>query len=223
MCTELILNISEDDNCTVYCCRATTMQRSQEINFTLIISQSLQPASLSPTHTYTIISEASVTMENSVVSNGLPSWTGFKDNMNHNVLTGGVIVGAVFTLVVFLTLISIYFRRRKRRGRISNKPVYNLNGNRKYAIEHTDEANWITDPETGLIIATLTSRSNPSLSEAQILLNHREKIEVPFSALDLHEKLGDGTFGEIFKGALRNLAYPHRQPKPCIIKLLQSS
>ena len=199
------------------------MQRSQEINFTLIISQSLQPASLSPTHTYTIISKASVTMENSVDSDDPPSWTEFKGELKHNVLTGGVIIGAVFTLVAFLTLISIYFRRRKRRGRISNKPVYNLNGNRKYAIEHTDEANWITDPETGLIIATLTSRSNPSFSEAQILLNHREKIEVPFSALDLHEKLGNGTFGEIFKGALRNLAYPHRQPKPCIIKLLQSS
>ena len=199
------------------------MQKSQEINFTLIISQSLQPASLSPTHTHTIISEASVTMKNSVVSDDPPSWTGFKVDMNHNVLTGGVIVGAVFTIVVFLTLISIYFRRRKRRGRISNKPVYNFNGNRKYAIEHTDEANWITDPETGLIIATLTSRSNPSLSEAQILLSHREKMEVPFSALDLNEKLGDGTFGEIFKGALRNLAYPHRQPKPCIIKLLKSS
>ena len=200
------------------------MRRSQEINFTLMVSRPLKPASLELSPTHTIICETSVTMNNSVVSDDLPSWTEFKDDMDHSVLTEGVIIGAVFTSVVFLTLISIYFRRRKHRGRISNKLVYNFNGSRKYAIEHTDEGNWIRDPETGSIIATLTSRSNPSLSESQIkFLNHREKIEVPFSALDLYEKLGDGTFGEIFKGALRNLAYPHRQPKPCVIKLLKSS
>ena len=144
---------------------------------------------------------------------------------NHNLLTGGVIIGVVFASVVLLTLVSIYFRRRKQKGRVSNKLTYSFNRSRKVASEHTDENNWKSDPETGLIIATLTSKSNPSLSESQTLLIHREKLEVPFSALDLQEKLGSGTFGDVdlFKGALRNLSYPHRQPKPCVIKLLKSN
>jgi hypothetical protein len=192
------------------------MQGTQETNFTLIVTQPLQPPSLSPT--YDII-EASITTEN---SDDLPDLE-FKDDMDHSILTGGVIIAMVFILVVFLTLISIYVRRRKHRRRVSNKLAYNFNGSRKYAIERTDEANWIGDPETGLMIAALTSRSSPSHSESQVLFNHTEKLEVPFSALDLYEKLGDGTFGETFKGALRNLAYPHRQPKPCVIKLLKSS
>lgn len=221
-CTELILNISEDDNNTVYCCRATTMQGTQEASFTLVISPPHQ--SVSPSQTLTI-SVTSTTMEISVVSDDPPSRPKFKDMNHNNLLTGGVIIGVVFTLVALLTLVSIYFRKRKRRERVSNKLIYSFNGSRKDATEHTDEANWMGDPETGLLIATLTSRSNPSLSAAhdEVLFSHRGRLEIPFSALDLQEKLGGGTFGETFKGTLRNLDYPHRQPKPCVIKLLKSN
>lgn len=47
------------------------------------------------------------------------------------------------------------------------------------------------------------------------------KHEVPFSSLDLQEKLGTGDFGTTYKAALRNLCYPHRQPKLCVVKLLK--
>ena len=196
------------------------MQGTLEASFTLTTSPPHQSVSPFPTHT---ISEASITNEISVASDSddLSSHSKIKDM--DRILTGGLIVGVVVTSVALLTLFLIFFRKRKLKRRISNKLMYSFNGNRRDATEHTDEANWMGDPDTGLIIATLTSRSNPSLSEAQILSDHRGRPEVPFSALYLQEKLGNGTFGAIFKGALRNLSYPHRQPKPCVIKLLKSN
>ena len=230
MCTELIVNISEDDNRTVYCCRLTTMQDTLETSFTLTIIQP-QQQSVSPSSSQTLSTtiEASVTMDISIVSaDDPPSQTEHKyvNPINYNALTGGIIVGVVFISVVLLSLISVYLRRRKHRGKVSNKFMYNFNHGRQGASENTHEANnWKSDPETGLLIATLTSRSNPSLSEYQILLNHRETLEVPFSALDLQEKLRNGAFGDvdIYKGVLRNLDYHHRQPKPCVIKLLNGN
>ena len=217
--TELILIISDKDNNTVYCCRTTTVQGPQETSFTLIVSQPHQSVSPSPTHTVSGNSDTLFSVATPMVSDAnLPSRPDLKNNEEHT-LIGSVIVSVVVILVALLTLISIYCRKYKRKWKGSNN---NFNGSAKDA-EHIGEA-WnmgMSDLETGLF-ATLTGRGNPSFSP-QVLSAHGERLEVPFSALDLQDRLGNGTFGAIFKGALRNLAYPHRQPKPCVVKLLKSN
>lgn len=217
----------------MYCCRTTSIEGNQEATFTLIVNPQHEPVSPSSAHKHTsATSEASdildrvITTTVSVTSDDQPLRSEMKTE-NH-ILIGGAIVGIVFASVSLLTLVSVYYRKRTfREMGSSNKKMYSYScsGNRKDAqLSREARSMRIDDPETGLIIASLTSRDNPLFSmPALSLSNHENRLEVPFSALEFLDKLGNGIFGEVFKGTIRNLAYPHRQPKPCVIKLLKGN
>ena len=123
---------------------------------------------------------------------------------------GGATGGIVLTLIILSSLIVVVCKMSRMK--------YSSNSTIKH-VEH-GEGDCNTDTEMGLR-PQQTGYCGASLSPRVLNSCLKGRLEVPFSALDLQDKLGMGTFGTVYKAELRNLSYPHRQPKPCVVKILK--
>lgn len=121
---------------------------------------------------------------------------------------GGATGGIVLTLVILSSLIVVVFKMKVKYS--SKSMIKNA--------EHVEDD--CTDAEMGLR-PQLTGYCGASLSPRVLNSCLKGRLEVPFSALDLQDKLGKGAFGTVYTAKLQNLSYPHRQPKPCIVKILK--
>ena len=140
---------------------------------------------------------------------------------NHNfenwylIAMGGVIGGIFLALIILSALIVTVCKMSKIKDA---KLKYSSSSTTNHAENVKDDRS--TDAEMGLR-PQLTGCCGASLSPRVLNSCLKGRLEVPFSALNLQDKLGMGVFGTVFKAELRNLSYPHRQPKPCVVKILK--
>lgn len=128
---------------------------------------------------------------------------------------GGATSVIILTLIILSSLILVICKMNRVKD---TKVKHSSNCTTKHA-EHTQD-DWSTDAEIGLRPQPM-GYCGASMSPRVLNSCLKGRLEVPFSALDLQDTLGMGNFGTVYKAELRNLSYPHRQPKPCVVKILK--
>ena len=137
------------------------------------------------------------------------------------ILLASVSSATILVVIVFVSLMMVFHKMSRNKGKINAKSVYTFNSNSKEN-ERNCEDDWKILNSVTRLVSQEDRDTNKEVSlSPQSLSGLGSKYEVPFSALDLQKQVEMGTFGAVYKAELRNLCYPHRHPILCVVKLLK--
>lgn len=131
-----------------------------------------------------------------------------------HIIIVGCVGGGLILFSLLLVTVCVFFgkRRREKNGRFQRRTYrFSISAKRVENVEDdlTTSFGGTEDRGAGSLNASLSCQTA------------KGKYEVPFTALEVGERIEMGAFVTVHKAVLRNLHYPHRPPLTCVVNLLK--